>query len=108
MGHYLEVQHLECSQSGTSRLKKTHFLKMSFSVSPFPLFLPPVDIPWCSPIKVKYGDVYCRAPQGGYYQTTLGTRCDIRCQKGYELQGSPQVICQSNKRWSDKVICKRE
>ncbi|XP_068818869.1 sushi repeat-containing protein SRPX isoform X2 [Capricornis sumatraensis] len=64
------------------------------------------DIPWCSPIKVKYGDVYCRAPQGGYYQTTLGTRCDIRCQKGYELQGSPQVICQSNKRWSDKVICK--
>lgn len=72
------------------------------------MFLPPVDIPWCSPIKVKYGDVYCRAPQGGYYQTTLGTRCDIRCQKGYELQGSPQVICQSNKRWSDKVICKRE
>ena len=104
----MEVQHLECSQSGTLRLKKTHFLKMSFSVSPFPLFLLPVDIPWCSPIKVKYGDVYCRAPQGGYYKTTLGTRCDIRCQKGYELQGSPQVICQSNKRWSDKVICKRE
>nr|XP_019811902.1 PREDICTED: sushi repeat-containing protein SRPX isoform X1 [Bos indicus] len=66
------------------------------------------DIPWCSPIKVKYGDVYCRAPQGGYYKTTLGTRCDIRCQKGYELQGSPQVICQSNKRWSDKVICKQK
>jgi hypothetical protein len=57
---------------------------------------------------VAYGDVYCRAPQGGYYKTTLGTRCDIHCQKGYELQGSPQVICQSNKRWSDKVICKRE
>ncbi|KAF6390884.1 sushi repeat containing protein X-linked [Rhinolophus ferrumequinum] len=64
------------------------------------------DTPWCSPIKVKYGDVYCRAPQGGYYKTALGTRCDIRCRKGYELHGSSQLICQSNKRWSDKVICK--
>ncbi|KAI3999239.1 sushi repeat containing protein X-linked [Homo sapiens] len=64
------------------------------------------DTPWCSPIKVKYGDVYCRAPQGGYYKTALGTRCDIRCQKGYELHGSSLLICQSNKRWSDKVICK--
>uniref|UniRef100_A0A2K5CM64 Sushi repeat containing protein X-linked n=1 Tax=Aotus nancymaae TaxID=37293 RepID=A0A2K5CM64_AOTNA len=64
------------------------------------------DTPWCSPIKVKYGDVYCRAPQGGYYTTALGTRCDIRCQKGYELHGSSLLICQSNKRWSDKVICK--
>uniref|UniRef100_A0A8C0MVW7 Sushi repeat containing protein X-linked n=1 Tax=Canis lupus familiaris TaxID=9615 RepID=A0A8C0MVW7_CANLF len=64
------------------------------------------DTPWCSPIKVKYGDVYCRAPQGGYYKTALGTRCDIRCRKGYELHGSSQLVCQSNKRWSDKVICK--
>ncbi|XP_017362508.2 sushi repeat-containing protein SRPX, partial [Cebus imitator] len=64
------------------------------------------DTPWCSPIKVKYGDVYCRAPQGGYYKTALGSRCDIRCQKGYELHGSSLLICQSNKRWSDKVICK--
>ncbi|XP_015101216.2 sushi repeat-containing protein SRPX isoform X2 [Vicugna pacos] len=66
------------------------------------------DAPWCSPIKVKYGDVYCRAPQGGYYKTALGTRCDIRCRKGYELHGSSQLICQSNKRWSDKVICKQK
>uniref|UniRef100_G1PCP9 Sushi repeat containing protein X-linked n=1 Tax=Myotis lucifugus TaxID=59463 RepID=G1PCP9_MYOLU len=66
------------------------------------------DTPWCSPVKVKYGDVYCRAPQGGYYTTALGTRCDIRCQKGYELHGSSPLICQSNKRWSHKVICKQK
>ncbi|XP_034504629.1 X-linked retinitis pigmentosa GTPase regulator isoform X5 [Ailuropoda melanoleuca] len=66
------------------------------------------DTPWCSPIKVKYGDVYCRAPQGGYYKTALGTRCDIRCRKGYELHGSSQLVCQSDKRWSDKVICKQK
>ncbi|XP_036162050.1 sushi repeat-containing protein SRPX isoform X4 [Myotis myotis] len=64
------------------------------------------DTPWCSPVKVKYGDVYCRAPQGRYYTTALGTRCDIHCQKGYELHGSSPLICQSNKRWSHKVICK--
>ncbi|KAM6143934.1 sushi repeat-containing protein SRPX isoform 3-T3 [Erethizon dorsatum] len=64
------------------------------------------DTPWCSSIKVKYGDVYCRAPPGGYYKTALGTRCDIRCRKGYELHGPSQLICQSNKRWSHKVICK--
>lgn len=52
--------------------------------------------------------MYCRAPQGGYYKTALGTRCDIRCRKGYELHGSSQLVCQSDKRWSDKVICKRE
>ncbi|KAM4819313.1 sushi repeat-containing protein SRPX isoform 1-T1 [Thomomys bottae] len=66
------------------------------------------DTPWCSPIKVRYGDVYCRAPRGGYYRTALGARCDIRCQKGYEIQGSSQVICQLNKRWSDKAICKQK
>uniref|UniRef100_A0A8I6AAL5 Sushi repeat-containing protein SRPX n=1 Tax=Rattus norvegicus TaxID=10116 RepID=A0A8I6AAL5_RAT len=66
------------------------------------------DTPWCSPIKVKYGDVYCRAPPGGYYKTALGTRCDIRCRKGYELHGSSQLVCQSNRRWSDKVICKQK
>ncbi|XP_068919579.1 sushi repeat-containing protein SRPX isoform X2 [Petaurus breviceps papuanus] len=66
------------------------------------------DTPWCSPIKVKYGDVYCRAPHGGYYKNVLGTRCDIRCRKGYELHGSSQLTCQPNKRWSDKVLCKQK
>ncbi|XP_036600444.1 sushi repeat-containing protein SRPX [Trichosurus vulpecula] len=66
------------------------------------------DTPWCSPIKVKYGDVYCRAPHGGYYKNVLGTRCDVRCRKGYELHGSSQLTCQLNKRWSDKVLCKQK
>lgn len=87
--------------------EKTLSEDVIFYFSP-PLFLLPIDTPWCSPIKVKYGDVYCRAPEGGYYKTALGTRCDIRCRKGYELHGSSQLICLSNKRWSDKVICKRE
>ncbi|KAF4797822.1 Sushi repeat-containing protein SRPX [Turdus rufiventris] len=47
-------------------------------------------------------------PQGEYYKNVLGTRCDIRCQKGYELHGPHQLICQSSKRWSGKVLCKQK
>ncbi|EMP31636.1 Sushi repeat-containing protein SRPX, partial [Chelonia mydas] len=65
------------------------------------------ETPWCSPMKVKHGNAYCRTPQGEYYKNVLGTRCDIRCQKGYELNGPQQLICQSNKRWSGKVLCKQ-
>lgn len=67
-----------------------------------------LDTPWCSPIKVKYGYANCRSPQEGYYRNVLGTTCDIRCQKGYELHGPQHLICQSNKRWSGKVLCKRK
>ncbi|RMC06272.1 hypothetical protein DUI87_15703 [Hirundo rustica rustica] len=66
------------------------------------------ETPWCSPIKVKHGYANCRTPQGEYYKNVLGTRCDIRCQKGYELHGPHQLICQSSKRWSGKVLCKQK
>ncbi|KAM9245812.1 sushi repeat-containing protein SRPX [Leptosomus discolor] len=66
------------------------------------------ETPWCSPIKVKHGYANCRTPQGEYYKNVLGTRCDIRCQKGYELHGPQQLICQSSKRWSGKVLCKQK
>ncbi|KAJ6667641.1 hypothetical protein lerEdw1_016762 [Lerista edwardsae] len=66
------------------------------------------DTPWCSPIKVKYGYASCRSPYGGYYKNVLGTKCDVRCQKGYELHGPQELICQSNKRWSGKVMCRQK
>uniref|UniRef100_A0A674HVN5 Sushi repeat containing protein X-linked n=1 Tax=Terrapene triunguis TaxID=2587831 RepID=A0A674HVN5_9SAUR len=80
-------------------------IKCVCSVFVFPFSLP--ETPWCSPIKVKHGNANCRTPQGEYYKNVLGTRCDIRCQKGYELHGPQQLICQSNKRWSGKVLCKQ-
>ncbi|XP_069492653.1 sushi repeat-containing protein SRPX isoform X1 [Ambystoma mexicanum] len=65
------------------------------------------ETPWCSPIKVKNGYASCRAPRGEYYKTVRGTACDIHCQKGFELHGSSQVICQLDKRWSDRFACKQ-
>uniref|UniRef100_A0A674HX86 Sushi repeat containing protein X-linked n=1 Tax=Terrapene triunguis TaxID=2587831 RepID=A0A674HX86_9SAUR len=84
---------------------KESLVKCVCSVFVFPFSLP--ETPWCSPIKVKHGNANCRTPQGEYYKNVLGTRCDIRCQKGYELHGPQQLICQSNKRWSGKVLCKQ-
>ncbi|XP_078514388.1 sushi repeat-containing protein SRPX isoform X1 [Lissotriton helveticus] len=65
------------------------------------------EAPWCSPIKVKNGHASCRAPRGHYYKTVRGTACDIHCQKGFELHGPSQIICQENRRWSDKYACKQ-
>ncbi|XP_075445793.1 sushi repeat-containing protein SRPX isoform X5 [Ascaphus truei] len=66
------------------------------------------DNSWCSPIKVKNGHATCSSPYGSYYKTIRGTRCNIHCQKGFELHGASQVICQSDKRWSDKYACKQK
>ncbi|XP_005995324.1 sushi repeat-containing protein SRPX isoform X2 [Latimeria chalumnae] len=80
------------------------------------LFLVPLNIyltfgyqetPWCSPIKVKNGYARCVTPRGEYFKNVLGARCDIRCKRGYEVNGYQHVVCLSNKRWSGKFDCKQ-
>ncbi|XP_073472448.1 sushi repeat-containing protein SRPX isoform X1 [Aquarana catesbeiana] len=66
------------------------------------------DTPWCSPIKVKNGHATCSSPSRSYYKTVKGTRCNIYCQKGYELSGASEVVCQADKRWSGKYVCKQK
>ncbi|OCT91704.1 hypothetical protein XELAEV_18014766mg [Xenopus laevis] len=66
------------------------------------------DTPWCSPIKVKNGHATCNSPYRSYYKNAKGARCNIYCQKGYELHGASQVICQEDKRWSGKYLCKQK
>ncbi|KAE8623070.1 hypothetical protein XENTR_v10005479 [Xenopus tropicalis] len=66
------------------------------------------DTPWCSPIKVKNGHATCSSPYSSYYKNAKGARCNIYCQKGYELHGASQVICQEDKRWSGKYLCKQK
>ncbi|XP_030642297.1 sushi repeat-containing protein SRPX [Chanos chanos] len=62
-------------------------------------------VPWCAPVRVKHGQVSCRTPRGERYQNVLGTRCKIRCKRGYELPGSTEILCLSNKQWSGKYTC---
>ncbi|KAK1903296.1 Sushi-repeat-containing protein SRPX, partial [Dissostichus eleginoides] len=61
--------------------------------------------PWCAPIKLKHGDVSCRAPRGEHYRNVMGTRCKIRCKQGYESQNS-EVVCMANKHWSSNYACR--
>ncbi|XP_033965883.1 sushi repeat-containing protein SRPX [Pseudochaenichthys georgianus] len=61
--------------------------------------------PWCAPIKLKHGDVSCRAPRGEHYKNVMGTRCKIRCKQGYESQNS-EVVCMANKHWSSNYACR--
>ncbi|KAG9339479.1 hypothetical protein JZ751_023618 [Albula glossodonta] len=63
-------------------------------------------VPWCAPIKVKHGQVSCRTPRGEYYKNVMGTRCKIHCKKGYEMQGSPEVVCMATKQWSGNYACR--
>ncbi|XP_035629537.1 sushi-repeat-containing protein SRPX-like isoform X6 [Oncorhynchus keta] len=63
--------------------------------------------PWCAPIKVKHGDVSCRSPGGQYYKNVMGSRCKIRCKRGYEMQqGHPEVVCMASKHWSGNYACR--
>ncbi|XP_054888272.1 sushi repeat-containing protein SRPX isoform X1 [Poeciliopsis prolifica] len=61
--------------------------------------------PWCAPIKVKHGDVSCRTPRGEHYRNVMGTRCKIRCKRGYESQNS-EVVCMASKHWSSNYACR--
>lgn len=63
--------------------------------------------PWCAPIKLKHGDVSCRTPRGEHSRNVMGTRCKIRCKRGYESQNS-EVVCMASKHWSSNYACRGE
>ncbi|KAM7339372.1 hypothetical protein ACRRTK_002856 [Alexandromys fortis] len=59
------------------------------------------DAPWCAPLRVKDGDVRCRGP----HARALGSSCDVRCRRGFELRGPATVVCRPDRRWSDRAAC---
>ncbi|XP_041927009.1 sushi repeat-containing protein SRPX isoform X1 [Alosa sapidissima] len=62
--------------------------------------------PWCAPVKVKHGQVSCQAPRGERHNNVLGTRCKIRCNRGYEMHGHHEILCHANKQWSGNYACR--
>ncbi|XP_028848224.1 sushi repeat-containing protein SRPX isoform X2 [Denticeps clupeoides] len=62
--------------------------------------------PWCAPLKVKHGQLTCQTPRGERYKNVLGTRCKVRCSRGYELQGHSEILCLTSKQWSGKYTCR--
>ncbi|KAJ0002861.1 hypothetical protein NQD34_008010 [Periophthalmus magnuspinnatus] len=62
---------------------------------------------WCHSPGLTNGEVTCRSPRGPSYRSTLGTRCDMKCDPGYRLIGRNAIQCLANRRWSGTAICRK-
>lgn len=69
-------------------------------------FFLPSDPQWCHRIKLSNGEVSCSSPRGGRYQSSLGTRCLLSCDRGYKRLGRSSVQCMPNRRWSGTAVCR--
>lgn len=62
---------------------------------------------WCHSPGLTNGEVTCRTPHGGHHQSTLGTRCEMSCDRGYRLIGRRSIQCLPNRRWSGTAFCRK-
>ncbi|XP_036404803.1 sushi repeat-containing protein SRPX2-like [Megalops cyprinoides] len=62
---------------------------------------------WCYTLNLKNGEVSCFSPRGGNYHNTLGTRCEMSCDRGYRLLGRSSVQCMPNRKWSGTSYCRQ-
>lgn len=62
---------------------------------------------WCHDPYLTNGEVTCYSPRGGNYRSTLGTRCQMTCDRGYRLIGRSSVQCMSSRRWSGTSHCRQ-
>ncbi|KAM9357396.1 sushi repeat-containing protein SRPX2 [Symphorus nematophorus] len=65
------------------------------------------DPHWCHSPGLTNGEVTCYSPRGPSYRSTLGTRCEMSCDRGYRLLGKSSIICLANRRWSGTAFCRR-
>lgn len=70
-----------------------------------PCLLTP-DPHWCHSPGLTNGEVTCHSSQGRAYQSTLGTRCQMSCDRGYKLLGSRSISCLASRRWSGTAYCR--
>ncbi|KAJ8255135.1 hypothetical protein GJAV_G00201310 [Gymnothorax javanicus] len=62
---------------------------------------------WCNSLKLHNGEVTCFSPRGGNYRNTLGTRCEMTCDRGYRLLGRSSLMCMPSRRWSGTAYCRQ-
>uniref|UniRef100_A0A663MNZ0 Sushi repeat-containing protein SRPX2 n=1 Tax=Athene cunicularia TaxID=194338 RepID=A0A663MNZ0_ATHCN len=47
---------------------------------------------WCATLNIHRGEATCYSPRGGSYRSSLGTRCELTCARGYRLVGMPMAV----------------
>ncbi|XP_039975134.1 sushi repeat-containing protein SRPX2 isoform X2 [Xiphias gladius] len=62
---------------------------------------------WCHSVRLTNGEVSCHSPQGRAYRSTLGTRCEMSCDRGYRLMGKSSIQCLASRRWSGTSYCRK-
>ncbi|NWU59352.1 SRPX2 protein, partial [Dromas ardeola] len=65
---------------------------------------------WCATLNIHRGEATCYSPRGGSYRSSLGTRCELSCTRGYRLggaQGVHAVQCLPSRRWSGMAYCRQ-
>uniref|UniRef100_A0A668A1J3 Sushi repeat-containing protein SRPX2 n=1 Tax=Myripristis murdjan TaxID=586833 RepID=A0A668A1J3_9TELE len=62
---------------------------------------------WCHSPSLTNGEVNCVSPRGKNYRSTLGTRCEMTCDRGYRLLGKSSIQCLASRRWSGTAYCRQ-
>ncbi|XP_071772280.1 sushi repeat-containing protein SRPX2 [Centroberyx gerrardi] len=62
---------------------------------------------WCHSPGLTNGEVTCVSPRGGGHRSTLGTRCEMSCDRGYKLLGKSSIQCLPSRRWSGTAYCRQ-
>uniref|UniRef100_A0A8C3ED52 Sushi repeat-containing protein SRPX2 n=1 Tax=Corvus moneduloides TaxID=1196302 RepID=A0A8C3ED52_CORMO len=63
---------------------------------------------WCATLNIHRGEATCYSPRGSSYRSSLGTRCELSCTRGYRLVGPSAVQCLPSRHWSGMAYCRRE
>lgn len=61
---------------------------------------------WCHSVRLTNGEATCYSPRGGRYRSTLGSRCEMKCDRGYKLLGRSSIQCLQSRRWSGTAFCR--
>ncbi|XP_029297715.1 sushi repeat-containing protein SRPX2 [Cottoperca gobio] len=65
------------------------------------------DPHWCHSPGLINGEVTCHSPRGAAYRSTLDTRCEMSCDRGYRLVGKSSIHCLASRRWSGTSYCRK-
>ncbi|NWQ75040.1 SRPX2 protein, partial [Columbina picui] len=62
---------------------------------------------WCATLNIHRGEATCYSPRGSSYRSSLGTRCELSCTRGYRLVGPSTVQCLPSRHWSGMAYCRQ-